>query len=176
MSTIIVRPSTEADLAAITDLYAHHVRHSLATFELEPPDQAEMARRRQALVDRGLPWLVAENKSVLVGYAYAGPYRARAAYDWTLEDSIYIRHDCIGRGVGRALLEPLIETCTRSGYRQMIAVIGDSANAGSIALHRACGFHPVGVFASTGWKFGRWVDSVLMQRPLGCGDAQPAAR
>lgn len=176
MSKTVIRPSTEADLAAVSAIYAHHVRHSPATFELEPPEQAEMARRRKLLVDKGLPWLVAEHDGEVAGYAYAGPYRTRPAYSWTLEDSIYVRHDAVGLGLGRALLEPLLEQCASLGYRQMVAVIGDSANTGSIAVHRRCGFEPAGVLKAVGWKFGRWIDSVLMQRPLGEGDHQPATQ
>ena len=170
---MIVRASTPADLAAAQAIYAHHVRTGTASFELEPPDLAEMARRRAALVDKGLPWLVAESDGRVVGYAYAGPYRARPAYDWTLEDSIYVHPDWPGKGIGKALLTRLLAECTALGHRQMIAVIGDSANAGSIGLHRACGFVDVGVLTAVGWKFGRWIDSVLMQRPLGAGAFQP---
>lgn len=170
-----IRPSAEADLPAIAAIYGHYVLTSLATFELAPPEVAEMARRRQSLLDKGLPWLVAERAGQVVGYAYAGPYRPRPAYDWTVEDSIYIRHDCAGQGLGRALLEPLIAQVTAMGYRQMVAVIGGGGdNPGSVALHRVCGFRPVGVLDAVGWKFGRWVDSVLMQRALGAGAAEPA--
>lgn len=171
-----IRPSTETDLPAIAAIYAHHVLTSLATFELQPPPVAEMARRRQAVIDRGLPWLVADMAGEVVGYAYAGPYRLRPAYDWTVEDSIYIRHDRTGMGLGRALMEPLIATTAERGYRQMVAVIGGGGdNPGSVALHRACGFRPVGVLEAVGWKFGRWVDSMLMQRRLGVGaDTAPA--
>lgn len=171
----IIRPSAEADLPAIAAIYAHHVRTSLATFELEPPAMEEMARRRHALVDKGLPWLVAELGGEVVGYAYAGPYRTRPAYDWTVEDSIYVRADCTGKGLGRALLLPLIDRAAELGYRQMVAVIGGGAdNPRSVALHAACGFQPVGVLRAVGWKFGRWADSMLMQRPLGAGAHQPA--
>lgn len=171
---MIIRPSTIADLAAAQAIYAHHVRTGTASFELEPPSLDEMGRRRAALVDKGLPWLVAEDAECgVVGYAYAGPYRTRPAYDWTLEDSIYVHPDHPGRGIGKALLTRLLADSTALGYRQMIAVIGDSANAGSIGLHRACGFVDAGVLKSVGWKFGRWIDSVLMQRPLGLGDGEP---
>lgn len=171
---MIIRPSTIADLAAAQAIYAHHVRTGTASFELEPPSLDEMGRRRAALVDKGLPWLVAEDGECgVVGYAYAGPYRTRPAYDWTLEDSIYVHPDHPGRGIGKALLTRLLADSTALGYRQMIAVIGDSANAGSIGLHRACGFIDAGVLKSVGWKFGRWIDSVLMQRPLGPGDGEP---
>lgn len=171
---MIIRPSTLADVGPAQAIYAHHVRTGTASFELVPPDVDEMARRRALLVDKGLPWLVAADADgSLLGYAYAGPYRTRPAYDWTLEDSIYIRPDAQGRGVGKALLSRLIAECQDLGYRQMVAVIGDSANAGSIGLHRACGFCDVGVLKAVGWKFGRWIDSVLMQRPLGAGESQP---
>lgn len=170
---MIIRPSTLADVGPAQAIYAHHVLTGTASFELVPPDGDEMARRRALLVDKGLPWLVAEDADgSLLGYAYAGPYRTRPAYDWTLEDSIYIHPDAQGRGVGKALLSRLIAQCQDLGYRQMIAVIGDSANAGSIGLHRACGFSDVGVLKAVGWKFGRWIDSVLMQRPLGPGESQ----
>lgn len=176
MSTITIRVATEADQGSMAAIYAHYVLNSPATFELEPPDAGEMERRRRVLADKGLPWLVAVSADgTVTGYAYAGPYRSRPAYDWTLEDSIYIHPGHLGRGLGRALLEPLIVRCTELGYRQMVAVIGDSANAGSIALHRACGFTPVGVLADVGWKFDRWIDSVLMQRPLGAGAGEAAA-
>ncbi|MBI2240208.1 MAG: N-acetyltransferase [Magnetospirillum gryphiswaldense] len=171
---MIIRPSTLADVAPAQAIYAHHVRTGTASFELVPPDVDEMARRRAALVDKGLPWLVAEDDDgSVLGYAYAGPYRTRPAYDWTLEDSIYIHPDALGKGVGRALLTRLIDDCQDLGYRQLIAVIGDSANAGSIGLHRACGFTDAGLLKAVGWKFGRWIDSVLMQRPLGPGQSLP---
>lgn len=165
-----VRESTPEDLPAITAIYAHHVLHGLASFELVPPDVNEMARRRADVLARGLPHLVAEAGGQLAGYAYAAPYRERPAYRYALEDSVYIHPECMGRGIGRALLEVLIETCTRAGYRQLIAVIGDSGNAGSIGLHAACGFVRTGLLPSVGFKFGRWVDSVLMQKALGEGD------
>lgn len=173
MIAMIIRASTSADIAAALAVYAHHVRTGTASFELEPPSLAEMARRRLALTDKGLPWLVAERDGQVLGYAYAGPYRTRPAYDWTLEDSIYIAPDSHGQGIGKALLTRLIADCTALGYRQMVAVIGDSANTGSISLHRSCGFHPAGVLQAVGWKFGRWIDSVLMQRPLGDGANEP---
>lgn len=176
--TIVIRPSTEADLPAIAAIYAHYVTASAATFELQPPDATELGRRRAALLGKGLPWLVAECQGEVAGYAYAGPYRSRPAYDWTVEDSIYIRADRVGRGIGRALLMQLIQTCGTLGYRQMVAVIGGGPadNPGSAALHRACGFREVGVLQSVGWKLDRWVDSLLMQRPLGPGASEPAIR
>ena len=170
---MLIRPSTTADIIAAQAIYAHHVLTGCASFELAPPVVAEMARRRAALTDKGLPWLVAEEGGTVLGYAYAGPYRTRPAYDWTLEDSIYIHPDACGRGIGKALLTRLLDECTALGYRQMIAVIGDSANAGSIFLHRSCGFGDAGILKAVGWKFGRWIDSVLMQKPLGDGGSQP---
>jgi len=170
---MIIRASTPADIAAAQAIYAHHVLTGTASFELAPPSLEEMARRRLALTDKGLPWLVAEQEGRLLGYAYAGPYRTRPAYDWTVEDSIYIHPDSHGQGIGKALLTRLIDECTALGYRQMVAVIGDSANAGSVGLHRSCGFHHAGILKAVGWKFGRWIDSVLMQRSLGDGASQP---
>ncbi|MBR9970926.1 GNAT family N-acetyltransferase [Magnetospirillum sulfuroxidans] len=170
---MLIRPSTTADIAAAQAIYAHHVLTGSASFELDPPAMEEMARRRAALTDKGLPWLVAETGGIVRGYAYAGPYRTRPAYDWTLEDSIYIHADARGQGIGKALLTRLLDECTALGYRQMIAVIGDSANTGSICLHRSCGFNDAGILKAVGWKFGRWIDSVLMQKPLGDGDTQP---
>jgi L-amino acid N-acyltransferase YncA len=167
-----IRPSRPGDLAALCAIYAHHVRHGLATFEEAPPDVAELGRRRAELLARGLPHLVAELDGVVVGYAYAGPYRPRPAYRHTVEDSVYIAPGHLGRGAGRALLAQLIAACAAAGYRQMVAVIGDSANAPSIGLHAALGFRQVGVLRSVGFKLGRWVDTVLMQRPLGPGDAE----
>jgi L-amino acid N-acyltransferase YncA len=168
-SKATVRASEERDLAAITAIYSHHVLHGLATFEIDPPDAAEMARRRAQVLAQGLPYLVAELDGRVIGYAYAAPYRARPAYRFTLEDSIYVDPGAVGRGAGRLLLERLIADCTRAGYRQMIAVIGDSDNAASIGVHAACGFKPAGSLQSVGFKFGRWVDSVTMQRELGEG-------
>lgn len=165
-----VRASRPGDLPAITAIYAHHVLHGLASFELVPPDVNEMARRRADVLARGLPHLVAAAGGQIAGYAYAAPYRERPAYRYALEDSVYIQPDCIGRGIGRALLEVLIEACTGAGYRQLIAVIGDSGNAGSIGLHAACGFVRTGLLPGVGFKFGRWVDSVLMQKELGEGE------
>lgn len=167
---MILRPATHADLSAIRAIYAHAVTHGTASFELTPPDEAEMTRRFLALMDGGYPYLVAEDGRLL-GYAYAGPYRPRPAYRWTVENSVYVSPEAKGSGVGRALLAALIEAAEAKGYRQMIAVIGDSDNAPSIGLHRALGFEHVGTFRSVGFKHGRWLDSVLMQRSLGLGDA-----
>jgi L-amino acid N-acyltransferase YncA len=166
-----VRPALPDDLPAIQAIYAHHVRHGLATFEEEPPSADEIRRRFLEVAAKGLPWLAADFGGVIAGYGYCAPYRARSAYRYALEDSVYVREDYHGRGVGAALLEALIERCTALGYRQMIAVIGDSAHAASINLHASLGFLRVGTLRSVGFKFGRWVDSVLMQRALGPGDA-----
>jgi phosphinothricin acetyltransferase len=164
-----IRPAIAADMAQIQAIYAHHVRAGLASFELEPPTIAEMTRRHGDVVSRGLPYLVAELDERLLGFGYAGPYRARPAYRYTVENSIYVAEDSRGHGVGRAVLSAVIERCRELGYRQMVAVIGDSANAASIGLHKALGFQHVGLLPAVGFKFGRWVDSVLMQRPLGDG-------
>ena len=164
-----IRPAHPRDLAVITTIYNHAVRHGTASFEFEPPDESEMARRFETLRAGGYPYLVAEVDGAIAGYAYAGPYRARPAYRWSVEDSIYIAPQSQRRGVGRALLERLIVDAEAGGFRQMIAVIGDSANTASIELHRRAGFRLVGTFENVGFKFGRWLDSVLMQRPLGSG-------
>ncbi len=172
---MLIRPSTDADLQALTDIYAHHVRHGTGTFETEPPDMPEMARRRADVRAKGLPWLVAEDAGSVVGYAYANHFRPRLAYRFCLEDSIYLAPTATGRGVGRLLLAELIARCEALGARQMLAVIGDAANAGSIGVHRALGFVDTGVLRSAGWKFDRWLDVVLMQRTLGGGDSTPPA-
>lgn len=173
MSGLIVRASTGADVARCAEIYAHHVLHGTASFEVDPPDLAEMTRRRATVLDLGLPHLVAERGGRVLGYAYAGNWRPRPAYKFSVEDSIYIDKDAVGQGVGKALLPVLIDRCTAMGKRQMVAVIGDSAQAASIRLHAACGFAMVGTLANIGFKFGRWLDSVLMQRPLGSGGALP---
>ena len=165
-----LRPARAEDLPAIHSIYAHHVLHGLASFEEEPPSVEELGRRYRDVTGRGLPYLVAEYGIDIAGYGYCSPYRARSAYRYALEDSIYIRHDMTGRGVGKRLLEQLVRQCEALGYRQIIAVIGDSANGASIGVHAACGFLRVGTLRSVGFKFGRWVDSVYMQRPLGRGD------
>ena len=171
-----VRASRAEDVPAIQAIYAHHVLHGLASFEEIPPDVQEMGRRREEILGRGLPYLVATIDGLVVGYAYASPYRTRSAYRYTLEDSVYIAPDRLGRGIGRALLGALIPLCEAAGYRQIVAVIGDSGNAGSIGLHAAFGFARVGALPSVGFKLGRWVDSVLMQRPLGPGDGSAPDR
>ena len=169
-----VRIAERSDLQAIATIYAHHVQTGTASFEIEAPDTAEMARRWRDVVDGGLPYLVAIEGERVLGYAYAAPYRPRPAYRYTVEDSVYVCADSARRGIGAALLERLILASERAGARQMIAVIGDSANIASIHLHAAAGFAPVGIIASVGWKFQRWLDVVLMQRALGVGNARPA--
>ena len=169
---LTIRPSTDADVPAITEIYGWNVRNGLGTFEEDPPARDEMARRRAAFLERGLPYLVAEQDGAVLGYAYAGPFRLRAAYRYTVEDSVYISPDAVGKGVGKALLGALIAQCEALGLRQMVAVIGDSGNAPSIGLHAAMGFEKQGVFPAMGFKFGRWVDLVWMQRPLNGGGAR----
>ncbi len=168
---ILIRPSRDDDVAPIAAIYGHHVLHGIASFEEAPPSVAEMARRRGDIVGRGFPYLVAERGGRVVGYCYAGPYRARIGYRFTVEDSIYIDEREIGRGIGRALLSEVIDRVAAQGYRQMIAVIGGSETLPSIRLHAALGFAQIGVFPAIGFKFGRWVDSVYMQRALGPGQA-----
>jgi phosphinothricin acetyltransferase len=170
---MLIRPAEPRDLSAITAIYDHAVRHGTASFELEPPDEAEMARRYASLRAGGFPYLVAEDGSAVAGYAYAGAYRARPAYRFTVENSVYVAAAAQRRGIGRALLERLIADAAGAGFRQMLAVIGDSANAPSVELHRAAGFRLVGTFADVGFKFGRWLDTVLMQRALGEGARTP---
>lgn len=165
----MLRAADAADLPAITAIYAHHVLHGLASFETEAPALAEMTRRFESITGGGYPYLVAVQEGTVLGYAYASHYRTRPAYRFTVEDSIYIAPAAAGRGIGRALLARLVADCEQRGYRQMLAVIGDSANTASIAVHRACGFTQKAVLDAVGFKFGRWVDSVLMQRALGDG-------
>jgi L-amino acid N-acyltransferase YncA len=169
MPALEIRPTVEADLPAVTEIYEHAVLHGTATFELIPPDLAEMTRRYRALTEGGYPYFVATLDGEVAGYAYAGAYRPRPAYRFTVENSIYLRPAIHRRGIGLRLLHRLIEECERRGYRQMIAVIGDSANAGSIGVHAACGFQMIGTHANVGLKFGRWLDTVMMQRALGAG-------
>jgi phosphinothricin acetyltransferase len=166
---VVIRPARAEDLGAIQALYAHNVLTGTATFELEPPDEAEMARRMAAILEQGLPYLVAEIDGELAGYAYASPFRPRPAYRFAVEDSVYVDPRHAGGGLGKALLMALIEACERLGKRRMTAVIGDSENAASIGLHRACGFEDAGRLPGMGWKLGRWLDVVLMQRQLGEG-------
>ncbi len=172
MSGLIVRASIEADVARCAEIYRHHVLHGTASFEVDPPDFAEMMKRRAAVLDLGLPHLVAEKQGHVLGYAYAGNWRPRPAYKFSVEDSIYIDKDAVGQGAGKALLPVLIEQCTALGKRQMVAVIGDSAQIPSIKLHASCGFEMTGTLKNIGFKFGRWLDSVIMQRSLGVGATQ----
>jgi L-amino acid N-acyltransferase YncA len=169
MSTPVIRPAAEADLPSVTEIYEHAVRFGTATFELDPPDLAEMTRRFRALIDGGFPYLVAEVDGRVIGYAYAGPYRPRPAYRFTVENSVYLQPAIHRRGIGLQLMQQLIAECVQHGYRQMIAVIGDSANAGSIGVHTKCGFQMIGTHPNVGLKFGRWLDTVMMQLPLGDG-------
>lgn len=162
----LVRSATELDVSAIAEIYAHYVIHSAATFELEPPSCTEIERRRAEILSHGFPYLVAESDGRVTGYAYACHYRARPAYRFTVEDSVYIHPDFQRLGLGRALLTRVIELCAAAGYREMIAIIGDSANLASIRLHESLGFRKVGVLESVGQKFGRWIDTVIMQRTL----------
>ena len=166
MESVRLRPSEENDIPSIAEIYAYHVLHGAASFEIDPPDAAEMARRRLDIVSRGLPYLVAEDGDRIVGYAYAGLYRPRLAYRFTLEDSVYVHRDHVGRGIGIGLLQRLIPACREWGCRQLISVIGDSANIASIRLHEKFGFEHVGVLRAVGFKFDRWIDSVLMQLSL----------
>ncbi|WP_427915497.1 N-acetyltransferase family protein [Ramlibacter sp. MMS24-I3-19] len=165
-----IRPSTDADLPAITAIYGHHVLHGTGTFETTPPTEAEMAARRADVLAKGLPWLVIEDGGRVAGYAYCQWFKPRPAYRFSAEDSIYLHPEAAGKGLGRQLLSALIDKAEAAGVRKLIAVIGDSANAGSIGVHRALGFKQVGTIASCGWKFGRWLDIVLMDRVVGAGD------
>ena len=168
---MIVRASTTEDATALAEIYGHHVLNGFGTFEEVPPSVQDMAARRQAIVERGLPYLVAEDAGRVLGFAYAGPFRPRAAYRYTVEDSVYVAPGAIGRGVGKAMLSAVLRDCEAFGVRQVVAVIGDSQNAGSIALHSGLGFEHAGVGRSLGWKHGRWVDIVWMRKPLNGGDA-----
>ena len=167
-----VRPIRDNDIAEVTQIYAHHVLHGTGTFELEPPDDEEIARRVDGVISAGLPYLVADSDGAVTGFAYAAPYRPRPAYRFTVEDSIYVHPDATGRGLGTGMLREVLDRCLRLGVRQVIAVIGDSANVASIRTHEACGFATVGTFRAVGWKFDRWLDTVLMQRQLGPGGAE----
>jgi L-amino acid N-acyltransferase YncA len=168
---VIVRPAVPADAPALAAIYGHDCLHGTGTFEEEAPSAEEMAARLAAVQDRGLPWLVAEAEGAVVAFAYAGPYRARSAYRYTVEDSVYVAPQARGRGAGRAVLRAVIDACRALGLRQMVAVIGDSSNAGSIGLHRSLGFQPAGQLDGVGFKHGRWLDVVLMILPLDAGEA-----
>lgn len=170
---MIVRPGRQADAEALAAIYGHHVLTGFGTFEEDPPDPAEMERRRLAVVERGLPYLVAEEAGRVLGFAYASAFRPRAAYRYTAEDSVYVAPDAVGRGVGRAVLSQVVAQCEALGLRQLVAVIGDSGNAASIGLHRSLGFEHAGLGRGFGHKHGRWVDIVFMQKPLNGGDTRP---
>jgi L-amino acid N-acyltransferase YncA len=176
MTGTAIRPAAMQDLPSVQAIYAHHVIHGLGTFEETPPDLAEMTARYASVVEKKLPWLVAEAAGKILGYAYAAPFRPRSAYRFALEDSIYVSPDAAARGLGKALLGELLRLCEAWGARQMLAVIGDSANAGSIGVHRALGFTHLGTMRGVGFKHGRWVDVTLMQKSLGDGmDTLPPA-
>ena len=163
---IIVRPAAAGDMARVQAIYAHHVLNGTASFEEIPPDLAEMQRRRDAVLTAGLPYLVAENDGAIIGYGYAGVYRTRTAYRHTAEDSVYLAPDATGLGAGRALLAQVIAQSAAAGYRELVAIIGDSGNTASIGLHRALGFRDVGTLRNVGLKFGRWLDTVIMQHTI----------
>ena len=167
---LLIRPSTPTDLPAITAIYGWNVLNGTGTFELDVPDLAEMTRRRDDVLSKGLPWIVVERCGVVLGYAYANHFRPRKAYRFCLEDSLYLAADAKGQGLGRLLLAELMAQCEALGARQMLAVIGDSQNLGSVGVHRTLGFEHVGVMKSAGWKFERWLDVVIMQKALGQGD------
>lgn len=173
MSDLIVRDAAEADMDAVRDIYAHHVLHGSATFEEVPPSSEELLSRWSSVTATGLPYLVGEINGRVVGYCYAAAFRPRPAYRFTIEDSVYISEGFAGRGIGQALLQALIDRCEAGPWRQMVAVIGDSGNAGSVALHRKLGFELLATQSSVGFKHGVWVDTVLMQRPLGAGGTTP---
>jgi L-amino acid N-acyltransferase YncA len=169
----LIRPCRPPDLAAVTAIYAHQVLHGTGTFETEPPTLAEMTARRDDVLAKQLPYLVAEDAGRIIGFAYCNWFKARPAYRYSAEDSIYVSPEAHGRGIGRALLTELAARAEAAGVRKLIAVIGDSANLASIGLHRSVGFEPVGVLSSCGWKFDRWLDVVLMEKVLGAGDQCP---
>ena len=171
-----VRTAEIGDVAAITQIYGHAVLHGTGTFEIDPPDAGEMAARHARVLAGGYPYLVATDGERVLGFAYAAAYHSRPAYRFTVEDSIYVGPDARGQGVGKALLSVLVVRAVSAGFRQMIAVIGDSGNSASIRLHAAMGFRPAGKLASSGWKSGRWLDVVLMQRALGPGDTADPSR
>jgi L-amino acid N-acyltransferase YncA len=167
----LIRPSTEHDIAAITRIYAHHVQHGTGTFETTAPSEADMLGRRADVLAKGLPWLVLEDGGQPIGFAYGNWFKPRPAYRFSVEDSIYLAPEAAGKGLGRALLAELLARLQAGGVRKVMAVIGDSANAGSIGVHAALGFERVGVVKSCGWKFDRWLDIVLMEKSLGEGDS-----
>ncbi len=171
---VLIRPSATSDLPAITAIYAWNVLNGTGTFELEAPDQAEMTRRRDDVLGKGLPWLVIERRGTVAGYGYANHFRPRKAYRFCLEDSLYLAADATGQGLGRLLLVELMSRCEALGARQMLAVIGDGANLGSIGVHRTLGFEMIGTIKAAGWKFDAWRDVVMMQKALGAGDSTDA--
>jgi L-amino acid N-acyltransferase YncA len=170
----LIRPSLETDIPAIQAIYAHHVLHGTGTFETEPPNETEIASRRADVLGKSFPYLVIEHTGAVRGFAYANWFKPRPAYRFSVEDSIYVAHDAGGKGLGKLLLTELLAQLERGGIRKAIAVIGDSANAGSIGVHHACGFTSVGIVKSCGWKFGQWRDIVMMEKTLGLGDSTPA--
>jgi L-amino acid N-acyltransferase YncA len=169
-----IRPSTDADVGAMAAIYAHHVLHGTGTFEITPPTEDDMAGRRADVLSKGLPYLVLEDASGVIGFAYCNWFKPRPAYRFSAEDSIYLAPAAAGRGLGRLLLQELMAQAERAGVRKLIAVIGDSANQGSIGVHRSCGFQSVGVLSACGWKFDRWLDVVLMERFIGAGNTTSA--
>ena len=169
----LIRPSTDNDLPAITAIYAHHVLHGTGSFETEPPSIADMTARRADVLSKGLPYLVVEQDGKIAGFAYGNWFKPRPAYRYSVEDSIYMAPDRQGKGLGRALLAELMARFEAAGIRKVMAIIGDSANTGSVGIHLALGFTQVGIVDSCGWKFGAWRDIVIMQKPLGLGDTQP---
>jgi len=172
-TTTLIRPSVDADLAAITRIYAHHVLNGTGTFETSPPNEEEMRSRRADVLGKNLPWLVLEHEGQVAGYAYGNWFKPRPAYRFSVEDSIYLAPEASGKGLGKLLMTELLTQLERRGVRKVMAVIGDSGNQGSIGVHRALGFSQVGVIASCGWKFGRWLDIVLMEKSIGLGDTTP---
>jgi L-amino acid N-acyltransferase YncA len=170
----LIRPSTDADIPAMTAIYGHHVLHGTGTFETEPPSQTDMTARRADVLGKSLPYLVIEQDGQVQGFAYANWFKPRPAYRFSVEDSIYMAQGAGGKGLGKLLLSELLAQLERGGIRKAMAVIGDSANAGSIGVHRACGFTQIGIVKSCGWKFGQWRDIVLMEKTLGLGDSTPA--
>ena len=171
-----IRPAVDSDIAAITAIYAHHVLNGTGTFETTPPDEKDMAARRADVLTKGLPYLVLERQGNVIGFAYCNWFKPRPAYRFSAEDSIYLAADAAGQGLGRLLLRELMAQAERAGVRRLLAVIGDSANQGSVGVHRSCGFQPAGVLHSCGWKFERWLDVVLMECPLGLGDSAAPAQ
>ena len=170
----MIRPSRDEDIASITAIYAHHVLNGTGTFEIDPPSVADMTGRRADVLSKGLPYIVAEEAGQVIGYAYCTWFKPRPAYRFSAEDSIYLAPGVHGKGIGRALLAELAAQAERVGIRKLIAVIGDSSNAGSIGVHRSLGFEHVGILKSCGWKFDQWLDVVLMEKALGPGDSTPA--